>query len=136
MKLQLGDIYNARESFGKVGQLVLPGKLSYKVAKQLKLLSDELTAVIKGVDNLIAKWGDEPKKMRSGPPSLQQKTIGPKSKYYPEFIKGLDELLDTKIELNIEQIILPDDIRIEPGTLIAVEKFFIIAGGENESDTT
>ena len=93
MKVKLGQIVNSVDALNKVAQQPMKAAASFRVAKNLKQLSEELAVYEQSRGDLIRKYGKENKEDGSF-------AIEPDSKDLPVFQKELNELLNVDVDLN------------------------------------
>ena len=93
MKVKLGQIINSVDALNKVAQQPMKAAASFRVAKNLKQLSEELAVYEQSRGDLIRKYGKENKEDGSF-------AIKPDSKDLPVFQKELNELLNVEVDLN------------------------------------
>jgi len=93
MKVKLGQIVNSVEALNKVAQQPMKAAVSFRVAKNLKQLSEELAVYEQSRGDLIRKYGKENEEDGSF-------AIKPDSKELPLFQKEMNELLSVDVDLN------------------------------------
>jgi len=93
MKVKLGQIVNSVEALNKVAQQPMKAAASFRVAKNLKQLSEELAVYEQSRGDLIRKYGKENEEDGSF-------AIKPDSKELPLFQKEMNELLSVDVDLN------------------------------------
>ena len=92
MKVKLVEIVNSTDAFNKIAAQPMKAAVSFKVAKNLKTLSEELAIFEQSRGDLILKFGKEDDEGNV--------SIEPNTKGMNEFQKELSELLNVKIDLN------------------------------------
>ena len=92
MKVKLIQVVNSSEAFGKIAQQPMKAAVSFKVAKNIKKLSDELSVFEQSRGDLIRKFGKEDKEGNVA--------IEPNTKGMAEFQKELNDLLNVEVDLN------------------------------------
>ena len=92
MKVKLIEVVNSSEAFGKIAQQPMKAAVSFKVAKNIKKLSDELSVFEQSRGDLIRKFGKEDKEGNVA--------IEPNTKGMAEFQKELNDLLNVEVDLN------------------------------------
>lgn len=117
IKTKLKSIINAREAARRLAGQVLPVAVSYRVAKLIKALNDELTTYEAERVKLCENCGTLDKA---------------RGKYVIEkgevFEKEYNSLLDFDVELAVNKITLPDTLSISPSDLISLSDFVQIEG--------
>ena len=92
MKVKLVQIVNSTEAMNKIATQPMKAAVSFKVAKNLKKLSEELAVFEQSRGDLIRKYGKEDEEGNVA--------IEPKTKGMTEFQKELSELLNVDVDLN------------------------------------
>ena len=92
MKVKLIEIVNSAEAFNKVATQPMKAAVSFKVAKNLKKVGEELSIFEQSRGDLIRKYGNEDDE---GNVSIEPNTKG--IKY---FQKELNDLLSIEVDLN------------------------------------
>ena len=92
MKVKLIQVVNSSEAFSKIAQQPMKAAVSFKVAKNIKKLSDELSVFEQSRGDLIRKFGKEDKEGNVA--------IEPNTKGMAEFQKELSDLLNVEVDLN------------------------------------
>ena len=112
MKLKLYDIVTAEGAIQELGKLKLPAKLGYKVAKNIRHINSELAEYNKMKNSLILeKYGVSDEK---GNYQVTKENV-------PGFVKEVNELLETEVEIEIAPIELDDSI------LLSVENISVLS---------
>lgn len=114
MKLTNEAILEARDPLMELMKEKLPVKCSFKVAR----LANRLNAHLKDFQDsrtvLFNKYGTKNEKGQ-----MQVKEGDPN---HEKFVADLKELMAIEVEVIVEKIKLPEDLVIEPKTLMALEK--------------
>tara|TARA_Y100001951_G_C11214745_1_gene225116 strand:- start:230 stop:595 length:366 start_codon:yes stop_codon:yes gene_type:complete len=92
MKVKLVQIVNSTDAMNKIATQPMKAAVSFKVAKNLKSLSEELAIFEQSRGDLIRKYGKEDDKGNVA--------IEPSTKGMAEFQKELGELLNLEVDLN------------------------------------
>ena len=92
MKVKLVEIVNSTEAMNKIAAQPMKASVSFKVAKNLRALGEELAIFEQSRGDLIRKYGKEDKEGNVA--------IEPNTKGMAEFQKELNELLNVDIDLN------------------------------------
>tara|TARA_R100000656_G_C3872383_1_gene112487 strand:+ start:183 stop:548 length:366 start_codon:yes stop_codon:yes gene_type:complete len=92
MKVKLIEIVNSADAFNKIAQQPMKAAVSFKVAKNLKSVGEELSVFEQSRGDLIRKYGKEDDE---GNISIEPSTKGMK-----DFQKELGELLNVEVDLN------------------------------------
>lgn len=119
LKTKLHTLVEAREPFQNLSSKELPLKTSYKLAKVIRQVNEELALFDEQRLKLCRKYGvlSEKDNTYSVPPDKM-----------PEFGKEYAELLAIDVELDFEKVHLPDTISIKPIDLVALYDFVEIEG--------
>ena len=118
MKLTNGELFNCKTGLDKLLILPLPIRCSYQVAKLAKRLNEPLSALEETRVTLVKKYGTlDPKTGRT--------EVKKEAENYPQFAKEYNELMSIENDVTFDRVKLPEDLVIEPGYLIALEKFVI-----------
>lgn len=120
MKTKLKTIVNAREAVGRLAGQALPVSVSYRVAKLVKAMNEELRVYEAERVKVCEKCGTLNE--------AEGKYIINKGE---EFNRELSSLLDMQVELNVEKVTLPETLNITPHDIIALEEFVQIEGAED-----
>ena len=115
MKLTNGEVFSAREPLMKLLEERLPVKCSYKLAKLANKLESALKAIEKVRSGLVKKHGEKNEK---GQMQVKEGSAG-----YDLFVDEFNELMALEVEIIADKVQLPEDLTIEPRTLMALEKF-------------
>lgn len=112
IKIRLHKLLEAKESLQKLSVIELPLKTSYKLAKMIKKINEELSFFEDERLKLCKKYGkfDE-----------ATTTYMVEDANMFEFKKEFTELLNIEAEFDCERILLPDTIVIKPIDLIALD---------------
>tara|TARA_R100000781_G_C3979641_1_gene93079 strand:- start:113 stop:478 length:366 start_codon:yes stop_codon:yes gene_type:complete len=92
MKVKLSQIVNSIDALNRISKQPMKAIVSFKMAKNLKLLSEEISTFEQSKNDLIVKYGKENKEGQIG--------IEPNTKEMTEFQKELGEL--AALEVNLE----------------------------------
>lgn len=132
MKLNNGEIFNAREPLSKLMEQKFPVKVSYGLAKLANKLNDQLKVIDNVRNGLIKTYGEAD---RDNP---QQIMVKPESENFPKFVEEMNELFSQEVEVVFDKVKLPEKVastcnachhnmdkmlEIEPSVLMALEKF-------------
>lgn len=91
MKIELSQIVASTEPLSKLMTQPMPSATAFRCSKILKLVQVELESYEEARKNLIKQYGKDDE-------------IKPDSKNWKEFLKGMDELLKSKVSFNTEKI--------------------------------
>ena len=137
MKLNNGEIFNAREPLGKLMEQKSPVKTSYGLAKLANKLNDQLKVIDEVRNGLIKTYGEP------DPENKQQIRVNPDSENMGKFVEEFNELMSQEVEVVFEKVKLPEKVastcdsckhnmdrmlEIEPSVLMALEKFISVEG--------
>ena len=118
MKVKLGSIKPAEESFVAIMKSSMPIKLSYAVAKNLKKLAVELDDIGKAYQELLKKYGEKDEKTGQMQTKPENAEI---------FNKECEDLISQEVELDIWKISLSKlsdaGVKITPQQVLALENF-------------
>lgn len=117
MKLTNGEIFNARKPIEQLLKERLPVKTSYVLAKLAVKLSNQLEVIEKVREGLIKTYGEK------DPNMPMQVRVTPDMPGYPKFAEEIGELMKQEVEIVFDKVTLPDTLEIEPGVLMALDKF-------------
>jgi hypothetical protein len=118
MKVQLGEIYGARDSLAKLLALTcFEAKISILIARLARKLGEEIKTIEQQRLQLVQKYGE-----KDG--ENNQLVVTPENR--EAFIKEFDEALDQTIEIDMPQVVIPGNIVIEPSILLALDKFITV----------
>ena len=92
MKVKLIEIVNSADAFNKIAQQPMKAAVSFKVAKNLKSVGEELSIFEQSRGDLIRRYGKEDDEGNI--------SIEPNTKVMKDFQKELGELLNIKEDLN------------------------------------
>lgn len=117
IKTKLKTIINSREAMQRLAGQTLPVAVSYRIAKLIKLLNDELALYESERIKLCERYGE----------------LNPEENKYnitqgAEFTHELNSLLDYTVELAADKISLPSTLTITPSDLISMDDFVEIEG--------
>jgi len=116
MKVTNGEILLIREALGKLNSLRIPAVLSFKLAR----LSNRVNVCFQDMEvtrvKLVNQYGV---KGDGGTVSVELASSEDKEKFWEEYA----EVLRQEVELEPEVIKLPEDLEIEPSTLMPLERF-------------
>jgi hypothetical protein len=116
MKVSNGDIFNAREALQTLIKERLPVKVSYRLARLAKKVSDQLTIIEEVRTNLVKQYGETDENGNL--------SIKPGAKNMAPFLTDFNELMGQEVEIDADIIKLPEDgLTIEPSVLLALDKF-------------
>lgn len=120
IKTKLKTIINSREAMQRLAGQTLPVAVSYRIAKLIKLLNDELALYESERIKLCERYGE----------------LNPEENKYnitqgAEFTHELNSLLDYTVELAADKISLPSTLMITPSDLISMDDFVEIEGDED-----
>ncbi|KKN22965.1 hypothetical protein LCGC14_0909680 [marine sediment metagenome] len=132
MKLNNGEIFNAREPLGKLIEQKFPVGVSYGLAKMSSKLNDQLKVIDDVRNGLIRTYG------KPDPENAQQIKVNPEGEDFQKFASELNELFSQEVEVVFEKVKLPEKVaatcdkcshnmdkmlEIEPSVLMALDKF-------------
>ena len=95
MKIKLGDIVKAQNSYEELMRTKMPPKAAYWLMKAGRVIDREIETFMKTRDRLIKEIGthDEEKDTYTVPPEKQA-----------EFTEQMDELLEQELDVNIKPL--------------------------------
>ena len=132
MKLSNGEIFVAREPLQKLMEQKFPVMVSYKLAKMVSKLNEQMKVIDDVRNGLIRTYGKPDKN------NPQQITVPPESKDLAKFAGEMNELLSQEVEVVFDKVKLPEKVagtcdkcghnmdrmlEIEPSVLMALDKF-------------
>ena len=132
MKLNNGDIFMAREPLQKLMEQKFPVMVSYKLAKLIGKLNEQLKVIDDVRNGLIRTYGKADKD------NPQQISVPQDGKDFPKFMEEFATLMGQEVEIVIDKVKLPEKVaatcdkcshnmdkslEIEPSVLLALEKF-------------
>lgn len=132
MKLNNGEIFVAREPLQKLMEQKFPVMVSYKLAKMVSKLNEQMKVIDDVRNGLIRTYGKPDKE------NPQQIAVPTDSKDYPKFIEEFNELMTQEVEIVFDKVKLPEKVaatcdkcshnmdkmlEIEPSVLMALDKF-------------
>ena len=97
--MNVRDILSKREALTKLLEAELPVKAGFRLAKNVRLINDELIEYEKIRNDLVKKYGEEKDD------TVQVKENSPEM---VEFLKELEIVLDEKVDIKIKPIKLAD----------------------------
>jgi hypothetical protein len=103
---------NGLIELAKLRDMDLAIKDSYAVCKIVKALEESMKIYADAKTDLFKKHGD-----------AEGEAITVSEEKKPAFLKDLQELLDIEVELEFKPIKLPDDTKVSPKFIQALEKF-------------
>lgn len=112
IKIKLHTLVEAKEPLQNLSTKELPLKTSYKLAKAIKRINDELVFFEEERFKLCKKYGKFVE---------QNNTYEVEDANMPEFKKEYIELLNIEVELDCERVSLPDTISIKPIDLLVLD---------------
>ena len=117
MKITIGELFNAKIPIERLIQCKVPVKAGFAIAKLTEAINKELVISGKMHDDLVMEYGEET------PAGSKNYAVLPTNPNYGLFHQKLDELKAITVEMNVNPIILPEVLEIEPAVLMALEKF-------------
>jgi hypothetical protein len=117
MKLKLDRIIQSKQSLEVLMKQEFPIVISFKMAKNLKLISEELKVFEEAKNKAITNYGTE----KDGHISIAQN-----SKEHKKYIEEMNELLNTEIDLdlNTTSIELLKDTKLTTGDMMNIDFLF------------
>ncbi len=120
MKFSNNEIIEAKGALDKLIQLKLPVKVSFGIVKIAKKLSEAIDTFATVRDGLLNKYAIKVEKGSvEGTITFTSEIEGNAGKFFTEF----KELLEQENELVFDKVKLPNDLEIEPATLLPLDKF-------------
>lgn len=120
MKLTNAEILNVKGPLSYLMELKFPVKTSLALATLVRKLDEFLIPVEQVRDGLIKTYG------KPDPENSQRTMIDSTCEGFEKFMVEYGELMTQEVEVVIEKVTLPDTLEIEPGTVMALEKFITI----------
>lgn len=120
IKTKLKTIINSREAMQRLAGQTLPVAVSYRIAKLIKLLNDELALYESERIKLCERYGE-----------LAENKREYKILKGAEFNRELGSLLDMDVSLDVQKVILPATLCITPTDIISLSDFIEIEGDED-----
>ena len=119
MKIQLKELFQAKDVLQKIFNEPMEIKLSYRLSKISRKVESELKEINEQRLKLIDKYADEQKPEDVGKKPKQV------SKRMEEFVSEFTAFLDTETDIDIQPIpfSLLQNIKLSANDLIAIEKF-------------
>ena len=123
IKTKLQTLVKAGDAFTKLSAIELPLKTSYKLAKLIRQVNDELVLFDEQRLKLCKKYGAyiTEENSYSIPPDKM-----------PEFSNEYSELLSVEVNLNFEKVTLPETLNITPADILNLSDFIEIEGEEDD----
>jgi len=110
MKLTNNEISNALIAFNKIGEIELEAKTAYALYKTIKALEPHSEIFNKIRNDLIKKY------------SKEEKGIVMNSPEYVAFFEELAPILNDEIEVAIEPVDIPSDIKLTLQDIASLDK--------------
>ncbi len=130
MKLTNGEIFKAKKPLQGLTTQKFPVKTSFALIKLATVLSEAYAPVEECRSVLIKRYGTQPE---HGPmridPVIEVKDEDGKvissnpNPQWVQFCIDYDELMAQEVDVEFEEVTLPDTAEISPGALLALEKF-------------
>ena len=117
MKLTNAEIFNSKGSFEKLLSQKLPIRTAYKLLDVVSKLNTHLTVIDAARSKLVETYG-QPDSKRAGLVRVTRDC--PR---FSEFLAEFGELMQVEVEADIEPVLLPDTLEIEPSVLMVLDKF-------------
>jgi hypothetical protein len=122
IEIKLNDVIQSLKILKSISQKTLKGRVNFQLAKILRELNNEYNLFLKSREKLISKYG----KKENGQLIIDEDgnySINKNQLF--NFNLELNELLDTKIDLNAEKIALKDieDIDFTIEQMVALSPF-------------
>lgn len=114
MKITYKQMINSQQGLSSIAGTKLPVKEAVKVARLIKVFSEEYEIYNKERKKICVDYGDY---------NVKEDTYEVKSE---EGIEKLKELLDCDFECEFEKILIPSKTEIEAATLLGCEDFIEI----------
>ena len=119
MKFTIAEIYNAAGPLGTLSKVKLPVKVSLSVVRLIKKVDEHLIPAQECEQGLITHYG---KPLEEGP-NKGKLAVKRGDENYSKFSEELGELMLQEVEIVFDKVQLPEALEIEPGVLMALEKF-------------
>ena len=126
ISITLEQLVNSTEGLRELSQKTLKARPAYAVAKILKAAEAEMTGFNDTRMNLIKKYGEKKDDGELNTDENGNVHIAPES--LTDFNKELQELLDTRIEINANKIRIEDigDVNFTPAEMAQLDNFIDI----------
>ena len=126
ISITLEQLVNSTEGLRELSQKTLKARPAYAVAKILKAAEAEMTGFNDTRMNLIKKYGE--KKDDGELNTDENGNVHIASESLADFNKELQELLDTRIEINANKIRIEDigDVNFTPAEMAQLDNFIDI----------
>lgn len=111
MKLKLYEILNAVEVLKKVMNSAVSLKTAYRLSKVAKKCNEELALVQETQKKLVAKYGDKNEKGEVLTDAKGNVTVSEEAA--KEYKTELAEFLNTEVEIDVDQVVIKADEKIE-----------------------
>ena len=119
MKISNAELMNVKVPLQELAKVKLPVKTSLEVLKLIQKLNEFLVPVEQVQTNLIKQYGHS----EVDAPNSGRVVILPSDENYPKFMEEIAELVGQENEIVFNKVKLPETLEIEPGVLMALEKF-------------
>jgi hypothetical protein len=119
MKLNNGEIYQAKEPLDKLATMQFPVITSLNIVKLIAKIREQYLIIEDVKNGLVKKYGKELE--MPGQWRIEQDDPN-----WPKFVAEYDELMDQETELVFDKINLPGTLQIEPSILAPLEKFVTV----------
>ena len=116
MKVTYGEVILMREALQKLGTLKIPVSSSLKIAKLANKVNKEFQDIDLVRVNLVKQHGVADDK---GNFSVELATPEEQAKFWAEYV----EALGNKVNIDSDPIKLPENLEVEPATLVPLERF-------------
>ena len=121
MQLTNMELFNAKEPLKNLVSLKFPVKTSLGLAKLVQKVNEHLVPAEQVKEGLVKTYGT------LNPEDANQMTVQPGDENWPKFAQEFGELLAQSVEIVFDKVALPETLEVEPATILALEKFVIIA---------
>ncbi len=121
MKLTNAEILNAKGPMEELLKQKFPVKTGLALLKLVRKLDEHLIPAETIKDGLIRTYG------KTDPKDTSKVGIAPGDENWKKFCEEYAELLAQEVEIVAGPVAIPDTLEIEPGVLMALEKFIKVA---------
>ncbi len=119
MKVTNAELMNSKKPLEELARVKLPVRTSLEVLRLIQKLNEFLVPVEQTQDNLVKQYGHP----EAEAPNSGKVVILPTDENYRKFMEELAELVGQENEIVFTKVKLPETLEIEPGVLMALEKF-------------
>lgn len=113
-----GQLFNLQTALKELANVDVPARVGIKIARLIRTVAHEIDPITQVRDKLILKYGAKDEK--------GSMSVSSNSEHWDEFLAEINALMSQTTDVTFEKVALPEDVKVDVKTLVALEPFLTI----------